>query len=293
MSDKQEKMNLEQEKMNLERERLDIDKKIHDLVKLQNVVKHPNLNGIIINVNSWDANTRVSHSDFTYIIRHAEKYTHMCMISCSVPKSYYLIDGETFTLTEGVSSIDISMPNGNYNANALTTELQNELNTNSPNGWTYTVQLPTGATTSQMGKLIFGVSGNTSQPSITVQARSVSNLYKVFGFDPDTTNIFVGDALTSTNVINLIVEDTLLLKCDLVAGGQSDQVLAIIRTSGVPQFAIINSDNTGGGVPYHARRINPSKDQNIMRLYLSNQDGQSVNLNGINTNYEILFFTPD
>ena len=69
-------------------------------------------------------------SDFTY---HFEvppdsKFDKVCVLQACIPKSYYLIKAnETFTLTENLASVNISLPVGNYTRKSFaSTKKKNE-----------------------------------------------------------------------------------------------------------------------------------------------------------------------
>src|SRR5690348_10882746 len=79
-----------------------------------------------------------THSNFTYEvpIPTDSKFTHACVMSASVPKSFYLVANgrNTFTIQEDAKTATITVPVGNYTRSGFQIKLTELLNTASPNG---------------------------------------------------------------------------------------------------------------------------------------------------------------
>ena len=169
-------------------------------------------NSKLFYVNSRD---RVSgtDSDFLYQFEMPAdvKFDHVCVMQACIPKSYYLIKAnETFTLTEDAKSVNISLPVGNYTRKSLASTVQGLLTSLSPNGYTYTVTYPTSSTVPDTGKYTYTVSNNSGvQPVFTFV--TTNDLFDHMGFASGSTNNFVANTLTSTQVINLQKENTLYI----------------------------------------------------------------------------------
>jgi hypothetical protein len=165
-----------------------------------------------------------------------EKFTHVCLLEANIPKSYYMVQAgfNTFTLIENGIPAVVTIPPANYSATCLRTCVGEALTAASLNGWVYTITAPT-PTQPATGKFTFIVTGSTSQPSIVC----TTNLYEALGFAANSVNTFVGNTITSTNVVKLQSEDALYLHSDIVTDIGND-VLQEIYTSGVPDFGIIN-----------------------------------------------------
>jgi hypothetical protein len=229
----------------------------------------------IVYINSEN---RVSGTDsnFTYNLNvTSTEYDHICALQISVPKSYYLVQSpfNTFTLNEDGDTVEITLDPGNYTRQSLKTILTNVLNQESPNGWTYAVTYPT-SSEAETGKLIFTVTGNTGlQPQFIF----TTNLYKVLGFDDNSTNVFVGDELESTNVINLQRESTLFIHSNIVAN-PTDNILQEIYSNDTSEFSPIS---------YQCLNVEASSKplSNIpssANFYLTDEAGTPINLNGQN-----------
>ena len=93
-----------------------------------------------------DSHERVSgtHSDFSFVLEFQDDYDHAVVLQVNIPKSYYIVQNglNTFILQEGLSSVVITLPYGNYSRLSFRTQLQSSLNAHSPNGWTYVVSIP-------------------------------------------------------------------------------------------------------------------------------------------------------
>lgn len=227
-----------------------------------------------------------SDSDFTFEIdmKGLKDPTHVVLLSCYIPKSYYLFqDGSnTFTLDENTSQATITIPVGNYSVNSLKTKLKTLLDAGSPNGWTYTISTPSTGD-AQTGKLSYAVSGNGGvQPDFIF----TNVVYEQLGFEANSTNSFVGNALTSVNIINLQVEPTLFLHSDIIQ--DSDNVLQEIFVSNNLNYSGIVFENKNS--KDYAKPIS-SKTNNVYRFYLTNESSEKIDLNGLNVVLTLLVFT--
>lgn len=244
-------------------------------------------NSKIFYINSRD---RVSGTDsdflYTFEMPADVKFNKVCVLQLCIPKSYYLIKAnESFTLTEGLNNINISLTVGNYTRKSFASTLQGLLTTNSPNGYTYTVTYPTSSTVPDTGKYTYTVTGNSGvQPTFTFL--TTNDLYDHMGFGNGSTNNFVANTLTSTQVINLQKENTLFLHSDIANNG-SDNILQEV-------FSVQNSDYSS--IVFQQYNIDGySKDivgntNNVYRFYLTDEDSNPIDLNGQNFNVTLLMY---
>lgn len=230
-----------------------------------------------------DSNNRVSgtSSDFSYVLNILpdEDFTHAVVLQCLIPKSYYLIqDGlNTFQLQEGASIVTLTVPVGNYSRRSFETVVQNLLNSNSPNGWTYNINYPNTAITADTGKFTYSVSGNTSQPSLIFGS---SVICEQFGFPANSTQTFTAGTLVSTNVIKMQREDAIYIHSDLVQNKEGDNVLqAVFSSTDSPAYS---------NITYRAINIEANSKKmitssaNVYRFFLTNEAGVPLDLNGLN-----------
>lgn len=235
-----------------------------------------------------NSRNRVTGTDenFTYVldIDPLEDYDKVVLLSCSIPKSYYIVrDGyNTFTLKEGVQEVTISVDVGNYNRTSLKNKLISLLNTNSPNGWVYNVSYNSISNNVDDGKYLFTVTGNTSQPEFIFN----NKMYEQLGFNKDSTNVFVGDQLKSTNVINLTPETTLYIKSN-ICQNRNNMILQDIITSVNPSYSNIVFNCPS--ILEYSKNFVKSKS-NFYTFSLYNEDNEIMNLNGINIVMTIMIY---
>lgn len=219
---------------------------------------------------------------YSFNIDKDSQFDHVAVLQASIPKSYYLINpnNDEFTLSEGVSSVVILIPNGNYTLTAWKNVITNILNNNSPNGWTYTVAFPSPSGTNT-GHLLFTVSGNGGiQPSFTFS----ETLYQQFGFNSGTYS-FVDNQLESVNVINLQLNTALFIHSDIV-NNKSDAILQDIYSNS-DDFSYITYQATE--VLSYSKEL-CYKNNFTNRFFLTDAQGNEVNLQGLNWNMTLIFF---
>ncbi len=246
----------------------------------------------IIHVNSSD---RVSGTNekfkYTFALSLEEHYTHCVVLQASIPISYYLIQQgyNTFTLSENGTPVVISIPAGNYNIVSFIRTVVPLLNSNSPHGYTYAIAKNDPFVTVDDGKFYYTVSGNGSvQPQFIFG----ENVYEQFGFNANSTVSFVANALTSTNVVDFIPEQTLYIYSDLVQT-KNNNTLGILQelfTSNYVPYSNIAYQCTS--LEGYSKQINDHKT-NSFSIVLQNESGQIMNLNGRDMLLTILLYKKD
>ena len=228
-----------------------------------------------------------TNSNFTYSldIDQNSEYDRAVVMQCSIPKSYYLIESgyNTFTLREGVLSATVTITPGNYNRKSFQTVLTTSLNSASPTIWTYAIAYPNTLSAADTGKFIFTVTGNGGVQPAFIFTR---NVYEAMGFRSNSTNTFVANSLTSTNVIKLQAEDTLYIHSDLVSN-KGDNVLQEVFANGDPSYAAINFQNVCPDA--YAKKITLS-GSNSYCFYLTDESGTAIDLNGQNMQIVLLLY---
>ena len=225
-----------------------------------------------------------SNTNFTYKIElDRNDYTHVCVLQASIPKSYPLVEQgwNTFTLREGLIDTLITLTPGNYTVNSLITELESKLSTASPNNWTYSCQYPA-STLPDTGLLTFTVSGNSSQPALLF----TDYCYELLGFDINSTNTFVSNSLSSTNVIKLQVEDCLAIHSNICNNGINN-ILQEIYGNADPDYSAITYQCAS--LEACSRELN-NTGSGIFYFTLTNEDDEIIDTRGININFSILVY---
>ena len=161
-------------------------------------------------INSADCISGTS-SNFNYAIDipDGSNFDSCLVLSMSIPRSYYLIrvTANTLILTENGVNVNITITPGNYDSDQFATTLSSALTSASPNNWIYSMSLNL-----QTAMYTYTVSGNSSQPSISVS----SHLADQTGFVINSTNTFISNSLTSTDVINFVSTNGIFLHSDMV-----------------------------------------------------------------------------
>lgn len=216
------------------------------------------------------------------------KYDSVCILSCNIPKSYYLVqDGyNTLTLTEDDTSIDIVVPPGNYSRRSFQFGLITLLNNSSPKNWVYSITYPTSGV--DTGKFMYAVSGNGMiQPTFTFPPKS--SIYEQMGFDYNSSNTFIGDSLISTNVLKFQLENNLFIISDIVSGTMGNDVLLSLPC-GFPDYSDITYETKE--IIAQSRPLN-TNNNNIYRFSLVNEDKQFMFLNGLNMTFTLMVYQRD
>lgn len=222
-------------------------------------------------------------SDFIYKfdIDNDANYDRCAILSASIPKSYYLIDenNDDFILVENNIQVPINIPHGNYTITAWKQTLTSLLTSNSPNNWVYNVSFPN-ANQVNKGKLLFTVIGNDSQPQFIFDEQ----LYKQFGFYQGTYT-FNNNQLESINVINLQLINTIYIKSDIV-NNKHDDVLQVLYSNS-SDFSNITFQATE--LLANSKPL-ATKNNFMNKFYLTDNNHQRINLNGLEFNFTIIFF---
>lgn len=223
------------------------------------------------------------NSDFTYQLNIDNNiaWDRVVLIDASIPKSYYNVqDGQnTFTLIDDNGTHTITITPSNYTRTSLCTVLSSLL-TNG--GITYTITYQNIMEQGDNGKLIFTCSGNSTQPQFTFD----NYLYEQLGFEKNTTYTFSGNSLTSPNICNLSPEGTLFITSNIVQN-KSDSILGNIITPIDSSYSYV--------VYYNSAILEKSKKysgsgSNVYWFKLVNENGDKINLNGLNMVFTIMIY---
>jgi len=233
-----------------------------------------------------DSNNRLNgtHSNFSYNLKLSNigDYSHVCVASVNIPKSYYLIEeGEnTFILQENTNNITVTIPAGNYNRTNLKTTLVTLLNDASVLGITYSISTPLN-TDADTGKYTFSCTNNMIQPTLIFS----TFVYEQLGFERNSTNAFVSDTLVSTNVIKLQLEDSIFIHSSLVDNG-SDNILQDISAVDNPAFA--NITWVCPNIETFSKNI--TKADRVASFRITDELDSEIDTNGLNIVMTLILF---
>ena len=222
---------------------------------------------------------------YTFKFHKDVKYDKVVVLAASIPKTYYLIqdNNNTFTLNEGVFNTTITIPIGNYNVNSFKTTLTSLLNANTKISAIYSINNVNFSQTADTGKYTFLVTNNASiQPKFYFNTA----LYEVMGFNKNSSNTFVGNSLTSVNVVNFSKESTLFIHSNICKTYDND-ILQVIFTSGEPTYSYITFENNS--IEEYAQDF-ISGESNIFSFWITDEIGNIINLNGINVNIVLMVY---
>lgn len=209
-----------------------------------------------------------------------------------------------FRLTEGATSVDLTVTSGSYNTVNLQVEITRLLNTYSPNGYTYTMTYPN-ATEVGTDKWTF----TCSAPIGTYIAISVGGeqqgidldpvlqgMWLQLGFLQNSTNVFtpVGIpavlTLVSVNAISISYINRIFLYSDACAYEIDNLLLDCLFVGQYPFLAYCYWENLT--IDTNAKTFSGSKS-NSYRFWLQDEYGKSLNLNGLDWNFTLIFYRKD
>ena len=220
-------------------------------------------------------------------ILSTDDFDHVALLQATIPKSFYQVRTSlnTFTLTEGITSVTITVPRGNYSRRSLQAIVEDLLTNNSPNGIVYQISWPSSSET-QTGKYTFTCSDvGGIQPSFTF----TNGMYKQLGFEKNTSYQFSSFQLTSENVIDLQPDALLYIHSDICSNSNSnDDILQeIYVAAGTPDYSNIHWENYD--LEAYSKTL-VSKNKTTYTFYITDEDGIEVNLNGVHVNLTLVFY---
>lgn len=245
-----------------------------------------NVNPTVINFDSKD---RVSGTNNNFVSEPVDlginKYDSVCLVSASIPKSFYNMptNYNTFTLTE-ISQRTITIPIGNYTKNNLQTALITLLNTGAPSGWVYNVSYPA-ATVVDTFKYTFTITGNSgTQPSFAFPAKSP---FRQLGFIQGSSNSFSANTLVSTNAINLSFILRMFIKSNICKNSQDGILEELLNIGSFPTLSVMYYQQFN--FDFNTRNFN-STDINSWQFSLVDGYDELIDLNGISWAFSLVFY---
>jgi len=201
------------------------------------------------------------------------------VVDISVPMSYYIIrQGQnTFTLREKDVDTTITVSRGNYDARSFAEVLISLLNKASPNHWVYSMDLDF-----TIAKYNYTVSGNgTDQPSFIL----TNHLADQTGFATYSTNLFVGNTLQSTDVLNFSGPNCVYLHSDIVDDQTS--VLQCLYPSNTTPYSFITKSCSDPDLNTKKLRTTST---GIFQFSITDSENNEINLNGGEVAFELMLY---
>lgn len=233
----------------------------------------------IIFINSYNrlsGSTNNFQFDISNQIKSNIEYERICLVNCSIPKSYYLINNTSNELIINEQGVNyyIYIQNGNYSILSLCNYLNNPINLP---GLSYTYLFTPNITT---GKINIAVSNNSGN-YVIFNFMNENNPALILGFNEEeytfNTNI------NSPNICNFELTNSISICSQIV----ENEILFNI-TPNVLAYNYINYQNNQ--FEHTSKKI--SKMKNIINIYLiDNISQKNLDLNGVNMSLSICLFT--
>lgn len=227
--------------------------------------------------------------NFTYNIQFPQgfDFTHVVCLNALIPKSYYLVQSgdNVFQLQENNTTVTVTVPIGSYLLSAFQSTIATLLTNASPNMLTYNLSYPA-LSGPDTGKWTFTQTNGSIVSSLIFN----SSFFEPFGFFANSTNVFNGTTLISTCVIKLQSEDRLLIHSNIVNNPGVDDVLISINSTTSINYSSIAYECPA---PEFYAHLLTSPNNSTYSFSLTNEDGELMQLNGLNLNFTLLFYKRD
>lgn len=228
----------------------------------------------IFHINS---NNRLSgtQSNFTFKLDMPKNnnFDRVCVLECSIPKSYYLIQEgrNSFRVEDNGVISTITIPQGNYSRRSF----MNVVNSLLPNH--FEIRYNNTVSEVDTGKFLFYHNNTHGDQKIYAD----SFIYEQLGFDKDSINVFIPlqnhSEVYSKNVINFQRETTLFLHSD--AGNNHDNdILLDVFSNGNPDYSTIVWRITD--LESHSKPL-VSNTNNVFGFNLTDENDVNIDLNGL------------
>lgn len=250
----------------------------------------------IIDINS-DNRTSGTNSNFTIQLPNLDqRYDRVSLVSASIPKTYYNIQApyNTFIFQEGIQTLTITVPVGNYSFTSFASVIQSLLISNSFNSIAY-ICIPN----LTLGKLQISssntIGNNPNLPNDIITTLTFplsSNLYKNFGVNYISSNSFnSATPFISLNVciftINTIMINSSIVK-SVASTNTASNILSMIGVNSSLPFSSITYENYSP--LYNSRECQVSTSASFV---ITDRDGTELDLNGIPCNLTIMIYKYD
>ena len=234
----------------------------------------------------------VSNFVHEFPVRNNHMFNNVAMISCRIPKSYYLAQSNngimSFSIDENGVSRTITIAEGNYSFESFRSVLEGLLNIG---GWGYIVTFPDDATEPQTSKYTFTVSGNAGIQPIITMTTSSKRIDELLGFVDSSVNTFVADKLTSTYPVRFEYTSYITVRSNISRNGgassEDTSVLARIPVGNVSPFdyieyTMINLEDS--------TRVMTNTNNNAFSFGIYDDRDELINLNGHNWSCTVLLY---
>lgn len=242
-----------------------------------------------------------STSDFYYNIDiPLDVYTQINKVSVTninIPKSYYAIASgyNTFELVENNIHKTITVTPCNYSKSQLYIELSKQMTLGSMNGIEY--ECSDQYIDKSSGKMKITAKNNTNNYQIEIHFDNINDMYDTMGFNKNSVNVFVNNELISTNIINLNQKSTSIYLMSNAAinkytnnNTKDNGCASVIATIYGQAYVVYSWINNTFDIISNMNDFNQGINS-LFHFYISDDDNNEINLNGIDISFCINFFT--
>ena len=198
-----------------------------------------------------------------------------CVLSMTIPRSYYLIRNlynRAAVVIDGTDHV-FEIPPGNYNVNNFTSTLLEKINQFGAFTMTFS---------SITGKYSYGYTG---PETVAFKFEDPSRLGHQMGFDEVSLNVFSSGVLVSENVVNFISTSTLFLHSDMVE--DSTSILQEIYADNTIPFSNLVYNCKVPGL--YSKKMKNAKSS-VFSFSLCDEHDKEVDLNGHNICVTLLLY---
>ena len=258
----------------------------------------------VITINSLNRiPSSFSSTNFSISVNNLPRlnYNRVVLNQISIPRSWYDIGNSynTFLLSEGTSSILITITPGAYTLVSFPTVLISLLNTNSPNGFKYTISYPNSTNQANSNKWTFSCNATEDQiPSFTFGDyqgnEQLNGLYLQFGFNQNSTNTFSKDgssySLASANSVSMSYINRLYLISNICATSLNSMLQELLVVGQYPSLSYCYFENQNKDTN---SRVFTEPTANFWNFQLQDEYGNIVDLNGLDFNFTLTLYVKD
>lgn len=253
------------------------------------------ITGQVFTVNSGE---RVIHdnepgTDSNFFFKFATSFSptasRIVVLQASIPKTYYLVNENSFTVVKGNLTFNVSLPQGNYNAISFRGELATRMTAASAEfgmGFLYSVMASSRLRSVETGLMTLRVQGNLVgneyiQPQLIIN----DTLHEQLGFNPNSANTFVNNHLTSTHVCNFNLLSSLIIRSDICQNSQDNILQDIYAVSNVSNSFIVYENKAPN---LYSKKLNHNGQ--TYHFWLTDVHGHIINLRGIEMCFTVLIY---
>lgn len=217
--------------------------------------------------------------------------SRIVVLQASIPKTFYLTEQNSITMTEGAISYTISLPRGNYNVISFRGTLAQYLTVASGNqgmGFVYSIDSPSRLKEVETGLMVLRVQGNEISPGIFMQpilTTDNSSIHEQLGLHPASSYTFVSNQLTSIHVCTFNLHSQVCIRSDICQNTQDNILQDIYAVSNVSNSYMVFENKAPN---LYSKRLN--NNGQTYHFWLTDLRGTIIDLHGIEMSFTVLVY---